>query len=496
MGNSKAFNNEKYLKIQKENILKRIDLFGGRLYLEFGGKLFDDYHASRVLPGFQPDSKLQMLLTLKDQCELVIVISSNDVKNKKVRGDSGRTYDIEVERLITSFRSVGLLVQSVVLSFYEKNPEVDKFIRRLKNYKVNVYKHYKIAGYPQDIPLIVSEQGLGKNEYINVTRPLVVVTAPGPGSGKMATCLSQLYHDYNTGIKSGYAKYETFPVRNVPLSHPVNMAYEAATIDLNDVNMIDPYHLEAYNLMSVNYNRDVETFPLLKDIFVTIQKESPYNSPTDMGVNMVGFAIEDDEAVIEAAKQEVIRRFFNAKKDFLLGKIVEEAMDKIEMLIKLLYLKVEDRNCVVPALKKAEKIGSPVIAIELKDGTIITGKRSRLLTSSAATLLNALKYLAGIDDKLLLLSPSVIEPIQNLKLGALHNHSETIHAEEILIALAIQANTNPLAELCLRKLNELEDCEAHSSCLLAPVDLKTFKKLGVRMTEEATSYFYKVSLSV
>ena len=496
MGNSKAFNNEKYLKIQKENILKRIDLFGGRLYLEFGGKLFDDYHASRVLPGFQPDSKLQMLLTLKDQCELVIVISSNDVKNKKVRGDSGRTYDIEVERLITSFRSVGLLVQSVVLSFYEKNPEVDKFIRRLKNYKVNVYKHYKIAGYPQDIPLIVSEQGLGKNEYINVTRPLVVVTAPGPGSGKMATCLSQLYHDYNTGIKSGYAKYETFPVRNVPLSHPVNMAYEAATIDLNDVNMIDPYHLEAYNLMSVNYNRDVETFPLLKDIFVTIQKESPYNSPTDMGVNMVGFAREDDEAVIVAAKQEVIRRFFNAKKDFLLGKIGEEAMDKIEMLMKRLDLKVEDRNCVVPALKKAEKIGSPVIAIELKDGTIITGKRSRLLTSSAATLLNALKYLAGIDDKLLLLSPSVIEPIQNLKLGALHNHSETIHAEEILIALAIQANTNPLAELCLRKLNELEDCEAHSSCLLAPVDLKTFKKLGVRMTEEATSYFYKVSLSV
>ncbi len=496
MSNSCAFNNEKYLAIQKENILKRINLFGGRLYLEFGGKLFDDYHAARVLPGFKPDSKLQMLLTLKDQCEVVVVISSNDIKNKKVRGDSGRTYDIEVERLITSFRNVGLYVSSVVLSFYEKNAEVDKFIRRLKNYKVNVYKHYKIAGYPQNIPLIVSEQGLGKNEYIEVTKPLVVVTAPGPGSGKMATCLSQLYHDYNKGIKSGYAKYETFPVWNLPLNHPVNMAYEAATIDLNDVNMIDPYHLEAYQQMAVNYNRDVETFPLLKDIFVTIQKESPYNSPTDMGVNMVGFAIEDDEACKEAAKQEVIRRFFNAQKDFLLGKINEDSMAKIEMLMKRLDLKIEDRNCVLPAVKKAEKIGSPVIAIELKDGTIVTGKRSALLTSSAAVLLNALKYLAGIDDKLLLISRSVIEPIQKLKLGALHNHSETIHAEEILIALAIQANTNPLAELCLSKLGELEDCEAHSSCLLAPVDLKTFKKLGVRITEEATSYFYKVSLSV
>ena len=496
MENFNAFNNEKYLKIQKENILKRINLFGGRLYLEFGGKLFDDYHAARVLPGFKPDSKLQMLLTLKDQCEVVVVINANDIKNKKIRGDSGRTYDIEVERLITSFRNVGLLVSSVVISFYEKNAEVDKFMRRLKNYKVNVYKHYSIAGYPQNIPLIVSEQGLGKNEYIEVSKPLVVVTAPGPGSGKMATCLSQLYHDNKKGIKAGYAKYETFPVWNLPLNHPVNMAYEAATIDLNDVNMIDPYHLDAYNIMAVNYNRDVETFPLLKDIFVTIQKESPYNSPTDMGVNMVGFAIEDDEAVKNAAKQEVIRRFFNAKKDFLLGKIGEEAMTKIEMLMKRLDLNIEDRNCVLPAVKKAEKIGSPVVALELKDGTIITGKRSTLLTSSAAVLLNALKYLAGIDDKLLLISRNVIEPIQKLKLGALHNHSETIHAEEILIALAIQANTNPLAELCLSKLPELEDCEGHSSCLLAPVDLKTFKKLGVRMTEEATSYFYKVSLSV
>ena len=496
MENFNAFNNEKYLKIQKENILKRINLFGGRLYLEFGGKLFDDYHAARVLPGFKPDSKLQMLLTLKDQCEVVVVINANDIKNTKIRGDSGRTYDIEVERLITSFRNVGLLVSSVVISFYEKNAEVDKFMRRLKNYKVNVYKHYRIAGYPQNIPLIVSEQGLGKNEYIEVSKPLVVVTAPGPGSGKMATCLSQLYHDNNKGIKAGYAKYETFPVWNLPLNHPVNMAYEAATIDLNDVNMIDPYHLDAYNIMAVNYNRDVETFPLLKDIFVTIQKESPYNSPTDMGVNMVGFAIEDDEAVKNAAKQEVIRRFFNAKKDFLLGKIGEEAMTKIEMLMKRLDLNIEDRNCVSPAVKKAEKIGSPVVALELKDGTIIMGKRSTLLTSSAAVLLNALKYLAGIDDKLLLISRNVIEPIQKLKLGALHNHSETIHAEEILIALAIQANTNPLAELCLSKLPELEDCEGHSSCLLAPVDLKTFKKLGVRMTEEATSYFYKVSLSV
>ena len=491
MNDKKPFNNEKYLAIQRENILKRIDLFGGRLYLEFGGKLFDDYHAARVLPGFEPDSKLQLLLSLKDQAEVVIVISSNDIKAHKVRADIGITYDVEVERLILAYKKAGLFVQSVVLSFYEPNIDVDKFIRRIRKHKVNVYKHYKIAGYPQNIPLIVSEQGLGKNEYIKTTRPLVVVTAPGPGSGKMATCLSQLYHDAKHGIKSGYAKYETFPVWNLPLNHPVNMAYEAATIDLNDINMIDPYHLEHYGVMAVNYNRDIETFPLLKDILEHIQGTTPYYSPTDMGVNMVGFAIDDEEGVIKAAKDEIIRRYYIAKKDLLLEEIKEEAVLKCELLMKRLNLTSADRPCVKPAVDLADKKGCPVLSIQLKDGRIVTGRRSDLLTASAASLLNALKALAGIDDKMLLLSRSVIEPIQNLKLGALHNTSTKIHVEEILIALAIQANTNPMAEMCMSKIHDLEGCEAHSSCLLAPIDLKTLSKLGLRVTEEAQSYFYK-----
>ena len=392
------FNNDKYLTIQREKILERIALFGGRLYLEFGGKLFDDYHASRVLPGFHPDSKLQLLLSLKEQAEVVMVISSNDIKARKVRADLGITYDVEVERLILAYKKAGLSVNSVVLSFYEPNIDVDKFIRRIKHHKVNVYKHYKIAGYPQNIPLIVSEQGLGKNEYIKTEKPLVVVTAPGPGSGKMATCLSQLYHDHKNGVKSGYAKYETFPVWNLPLNHPVNMAYEAATIDLNDVNMIDPYHLEHYGVTAVNYNRDVETFPLLKDIFESIMGETPYYSPTDMGVNMVGFAIEDDEGVKKAAKDEIIRRYFVAKKDLLLENITAEAVLKSELLMKRMNLSEKDRPVVKVANDLAEKKGCPVLAIQLKDGTIVTGKRSDLLTASAAALLNILKKIAGIDD--------------------------------------------------------------------------------------------------
>ena len=487
---TQAFNNDKYLAIQKENILKRIDLFGGRLYLEFGGKLFDDYHASRVLPGFHPDSKLQLLLSLKDQAEIVIVISANDIKARKVRADLAITYDVEVERLILAYRQAGLFIQSVVLSFYEPDAEVDKFIRRIKRHKINVYKSYKIAGYPQNIPLIVSDLGLGKNDYIKTTRPLVVVTAPGPGSGKMATCLSQLYHDQKHGVKSGYAKYETFPVWNLPLNHPVNMAYEAATIDLKDVNMIDPFHLEHYGITAVNYNRDVETFPLLKDILESISGHCPYYSPTDMGVNMVGFAIEDDELVKNAAKAEVIRRYFVAKKDRLLEEIDDETLLKAEMLMKRMNLSTDDRPCVKVALEKAEKKNTPVIAIELHDGRIITGKRSELLTASAAVLLNALKSLAGIDPDLPLLSRSVIEPITDLKIGPLRNPSAKIHAEEILIALAIQANSNPLAELCMSKIDELRDTEAHSSCLLATIDLKTLSKLGIRVTEEAQSYIY------
>ena len=485
------FNNEKYLTIQKEKILERINLLGGHLYLEFGGKLFDDYHASRVLPGFQPDSKLQLLLSLKDHAEVIVVISSNDIKARKVRADIGITYDVEVERLILAYRKAGLLINSIVLSFYEPNAEVDKFIRRIKRHKVNVYKHYKIAGYPQNIPLIVSEQGLGKNEYIKTTMPLVVVTAPGPGSGKMATCLSQLYHDHKHGIKSGYAKYETFPIWNLPLNHPVNMAYEAATIDLNDVNMIDPYHLEHYGVTAVNYNRDIDTFPLLKEILESIGGESPYYSPTDMGVNMAGFAIEDDEGVCQAAKDEIIRRYFNAQKDRLLENINDESLLKAELLMKKMNLTSEDRPCVKVAVSQSEKKGCPILAIQLHDGRIITGKRSDLLTASAAALLNALKALAGIDEKLLLLSKNVIEPIQELKLNALHNNSTKIHAEEILIALAIQAQNNPLADICMSKIHELDKCEAHSSCLLAPVDLKTLGKLGMRVTEEAQSYFYK-----
>ena len=488
---SYPFNNDKYLAIQKENILKRIDSFGGRLYLEFGGKLFDDYHASRVLPGFHPDSKLQLLLSLKDKAEIVIVISANDIKARKVRADLAITYDVEVERLILAYRQAGLFIESVVLSFYEPDAEVDKFIRRIKHHKINVYKAYRIKGYPQNIPLIVSDDGLGKNEYIKTTRPLVVVTAPGPGSGKMATCLSQLYHDHKHGIKSGYAKYETFPVWNLPLLHPVNMAYEAATIDLKDVNMIDPFHLEHYGVTAINYNRDVETFPLLKDILESISGHCPYYSPTDMGVNMVGFAIEDDEMVKKAAKDEVIRRYFIAKKDRLLEEIDDDALLKAEMLMKRMNLSIDDRPCVKVCLDAAKKKDAPVIAIELKDGEIITGKRSELLTASAAVLLNALKTLAKIDVDLPLLSRNVIEPITSLKIDALHNPSAKIHAEEILIALAIQANTNPLAERCIAKLSELDGTEAHASCLLAPIDLKTLSKLGIRVTEEAQSYIYK-----
>lgn len=493
MSNPTPFDKNKYLKIQKEKIIQRINSFGGRLYLEFGGKLFDDLHAQRVLPGFKKDSKLELLMTLRDEMEMVMVVSAQDIKNRKVRSDMNITYDVEVERLILAYKKAGISLNSVVLSFYESHPEVNKFMRRLKLQKINVYKHYKIAGYPQNIPLILSEQGLGKNEYIQTTKPLVLVTAPGPGSGKMATCLSQLYHENKRGIKSGYAKYETFPVWNLPLTHPLNMAYEAATVDLADVNMIDPYHLEAYGELAVNYNRDVETFPLLRDIFTKLYGECPYKSPTDMGVNMIGFAINDDLKVQEAAKSEIIRRYFKTKKDFLMGVVDEGPLEKSEMLLKRMNLSIDNRRCVKIANSKASKISCPVIAIELKDGYIATGKRSDLFTSSAAVLLNALKHLAGIDDKLILLTRQVIDPIQKLKTESLHNNSPKIHGEEILIALAIQANSNPLAELCLNKISELDGCEAHSSCILAMADLKTFNKLGVRITEEAQSYSYKPS---
>lgn len=487
---SQPFNNERYIELQKEAILKRASNFH-KLYIEVGGKLFDDMHAARVLPGFDPQNKLNILLSLKEQSEIVIAINSNDIKNRKIRSDLGITYDVEVERLIRSFINVGMNVNSVVFSFYEPNEEVDKFMRKLKRMHIQTYKHYRIAGYPQDTSLIVSDNGLGKNEYIQTTKDIVLVTAPGPGSGKMATCLSQLYHDKKHGIISGYAKYETFPVWNLSLNHPVNIAYEAATIDLNDVNMIDPYHLDAYGVSTVNYNRDIEVFPLLRNIFNTIFGSCMYKSPTDMGINMVGNAIENDEEVQKAATEEIVRRYYETKKNVLTGKYEEDAVTKCEMLMNRVGTSIASRKVVDFALEKAQKSGVPAIAIELHDGRIITGKRSNLLSQTAALLLNALKALAGINDELPLLSKSVIEPMIELKLDYLKGDRPKIHGEEILIALAIQANTNPLAELALKKLPELDKCEGHASCILNVNDLKLFQRIGVRMTEEPQNYILK-----
>jgi len=486
------FNNEKYLTIQREAILERIGKFGDKLYLEFGGKLFDDYHASRVLPGFESDSKLQMLLGIKDKAEIVIVVNASDISSNKIRNDTLITYQEEVERLIDTYREVGLYVSSVVISFYESNTVVDSFISKLKNNGINVYRHYKINGYPQNIPLIVSEEGLGKNEYIVTSKPLVVVTAPGPGSGKMATCLSQLYHENKRGVRTGYAKYETFPVWNLPLNHPINLAYEAATVDLNDVNMIDPYHLEKYGLTVVNYNRDIEVFPLLKNIFERIYGESPYFSPTDMGVNKVGFAIDDDEKVKEACYQEIIRRYYQTKKNVYLGRFNEDTIDKIEMLLNKADISLDKRRCVAVCKDEALKNNEPSVSLELKDGSIITGHRSELFGACAALLLNAMKHLAKIDKEMYLLMPAVLEPIKELKLNTLHRSNTRLRAEEVLLALSIQSRTNPLADLALKQLPKLKDCEAHSSTVLSEVDLGTLNRLGIRVTEEPISYKKKL----
>lgn len=492
--NETAFNNAKYIKIQKEEILKRIARFGDKLYLEFGGKLFDDLHAERVLPGFEQDSKLKVLLSMKEQCELIMVINSQDIKNRKIRADLGITYDVEVERLIFSYKVAGLNIAGVVFSFYEKNKAVDSFIRKLKNMKINVFKHYEIKGYPDDIETIVSEIGLGKNEYVPTTKPLIVVTAPGPGSGKLACCLSQLYHDKKLGIKSGYAKYETFPVWNLSIDHPINLAYEAATIDLFDKNMIDPYHLTHYGVQAVNYNRDIEAFPLVQRLLVSINGECLYKSPTDMGVNKVGFAIENDEIVRKAAKDEIIRRYYGVEKDFLMGKVEIGVLEKAKMLMTQVGVSSLDRKCVAPCITKAEKTGCPTLSIELKNGKIVLGKRSDLLTATSAAILNALKELSGIPDEVMLLERNVITPIQELKVNRLHNVNPKIHAEEILIALAIQANFTKNAKKAMSNLKELSGCEAHSSCILANSDLKLLNKLGIRVTEEPKSYIYKVNL--
>ena len=482
--NKIGFDNDKYLKMQSEHIKERIAQFGGKLYLEFGGKLFDDLHASRVLPGFKPDSKLQMLLQLKESAEIVIAINSFDIENNKMRADLGITYDAEVIRLINVFKSVGLYVGSVVLTRFASQPAAINFKNRLNSLGIPVYCHYSIEGYPSNIPYIVSDNGYGKNDYIETTRELVVVTAPGPGSGKMATCLSQLYHEHKRGVNAGYAKFETFPIWNIPLNHPVNLAYEAATADLNDVNMIDPFHLEAYGKTTVNYNRDVEIFPVLSAMFKTIYGECPYKSPTDMGVNMAGNCIIDDDCVKAAANQEIIRRYYSALCDKLQGLVSKEVLYKLELLLNQAGLSVDDRKVAKYALIKEKETEQPAAAIELNDGTVVTGKTSPLLGASSAALINALKYLSGIDSDALLISPEYIEPIQRLKVNHLGNHNPRLHTDEVLIALSICSVNNKNVAAALEQLPKLKGCEFHSTVIISEIDKKTLKKLGVNITCE------------
>ncbi len=479
-----GFDNEKYLTIQSEHINDRIGQFGDKLYLEFGGKLFDDYHASRVLPGFHPDSKIQMLRQLKDRTEIIIVISAGDIEKNKVRGDIGITYDMDVLRLVDAFTNQGLYVGSVVLTQFAGQPSAIAYEKKLKALGMKTYRHYPIEGYPSNISLIVSDEGYGKNDYIETTRPLVVVTAPGPGSGKMATCLSQLYHEQKRGVKAGYAKFETFPIWNIPLNHPVNLAYEAATADLNDINMIDPFHLDAYGETVVNYNRDVEVFPVLKTMFEKISGQSPYQSPTDMGVNMAGYCIVDNEVTEEAARQEIIRRYYASLCDKRKGNAGDGPVTKIELLMEKAGISTADRPVVKAANIKSEETGGPAAAIEMPDGSIITGKTSELLGASSAMLLNALKTLAGIDDAVKLISPTVIEPIMDMKVRYLRNHNPLLHLDEILIALSIEAVTNEEARRAFDQLPELEGLEVHSSVILSQVDVSVFKKLGIRLTCE------------
>ena len=479
-----GFDNEKYLKMQSEHIRERISQFNNKLYLEFGGKLFDDYHASRVLPGFEPDSKLRMLMQLSDQAEIVIVISAADIDKNKVRGDLGITYDEDVLRLIDAFTSRGLYVGSVCITRYAGQESADAFKKRLEKLGIRVYLHYSIPGYPSNTALIVSDEGYGKNEYIETSRPLVVITAPGPGSGKMATCLSQLYHEYKRGISAGYAKFETFPIWNIPLKHPVNLAYEAATADLNDVNMIDPFHLEAYGETTVNYNRDVEIFPVLQAMFEKIIGECPYKSPTDMGVNMAGNCIVDDEVCREASRQEIIRRYYKSMNALLTGTGKEEEVYKIELLLKQAHASLEDRKVVPASLSMEEKTGAPAAALELPDGQIVFGKTSDLLGASSALLLNALKELAGIDHKTHVISPDAIRPIQELKIRYLGSKNPRLHMDETMIALSISAATNPDARLALEHIPKLKGCQAHTSVMLSSVDILSFRKLGVELTCE------------
>ncbi len=479
-----GFDNEKYIAMQSAHIRERIDRFGGKLYLEFGGKLFDDYHAARVLPGFAPDSKIRMLIQLKDEAEIVIAINANDIEKNKVRGDLGITYDLDTLRLIDAFRSFGLYVGSVVLTRWHDQPAAIKFQARLESLGVRVYRHYSIQGYPSDIDTIVSDEGYGKNDYIETSRSLVIITAPGPGSGKMATCLSQIYHDHKRGIRSGYAKFETFPIWNLPLKHPVNIAYEAATADLNDMNMIDPFHLEAYGVTTVNYNRDVEIFPVLNAMFQRINGESPYRSPTDMGVNMVGNCIVDDEAVCDAARMEIVRRYYTALSNQRKGIGDARDVEKLRLIMQSAGVDIEYRKVAEVARQKAAATGKPAVAIELADGRMVTGKTSRLLGATSAALLNALKTLADIDDRIDLISPEILEPITNLKVHTLGSKNPRLHPNELLIALSICAVTDPVAAKAQEQLPNLRSCELHSSVILVENDEHTLKKLGINLTCE------------
>ena len=479
-----GYDNDKYIRTQSAHIRERISQFGGKLYLEFGGKLYDDNHASRVLPGFQPDSKLQMLLQIKEQVEMVIVINADDIEKNKIRGDLGITYDRDVIRLIDVFRGFGLYVSSVVLTRYAGQSMAKAFQNRLEAMDIKVYHHYEIPGYPYNIAQIVSDEGYGKNDFIETSRELVVVTAPGPGSGKLAVCMSQLYHEHQRGVQAGYAKFETFPVWNMPLNHPVNLAYEAATADLSDVNMIDPFHLEAYGETTVNYNRDVEAFPVLVAMFERILGECPYKSPTDMGVNMVGNCIFDDEACIEASRQEILRRYYAALCDQKRGKDMDNQVLKLELLMKKAGIDVADRKVATAALNRAEETALPAAAMELPDGKIVTGRTSDLLGACSALLLNALKELAGLEDELHLIAPEVIGPIQHLKVDHFGNRNPRLHTDEVLIALSICAATDPKAEQAMEQLYKLRGCEVHSSVILSSVDERTFKRLGVNLTCE------------
>ncbi len=479
-----GFDNQKYLRMQSEHIRERISKFGDKLYLEFGGKLFDDYHASRVLPGFAPDSKLQMLLQLADQAEVIISVNASDVENNKIRHDLGLTYDLEVLRLVKVYRSKGLYVSSVVITQYKGQKSIESLKKKLQALDVKVYYHYPIEGYPHNVEQIVSDEGYGKNDYVETTRPLVVVTAPGPGSGKMATCLSQLYHENKRGIKAGYAKFETFPIWNLPLKHPVNMAYEAATADLHDVNMIDPFHLEAYGVTTVNYNRDVEIFPVLVAIFEGIYGYCPYKSPTDMGVNMAGKCICDDDVCCEASRQEIVRRYYQSWNRMVKDEATKQEVYTLELLMKQAKVSIHDRQVVTVAKQVAEERNCAVIALELDDGSVVTGKTTNLLGPASAVLLNAIKALAKIPDETHLISPTYINPVQNLKIKFLGSKNPRLHMDEVLIALSMCAVTDNIAQLALDQLPKLKGCQAHSTVMLTEGDFKIFQKLGVDLTND------------